>query len=132
MIEELKNKLSKVLTQVKEEESEDFIRGYRWALGVVKLSISDWKIKNAVSLNLSYENKRLNSELNKAKQNLKVKDIEIERLNKLLNSYCEDSGITNKQFNRLTKYLSGVMVKDAKVLKKELMAVAYNNWAINK
>jgi len=131
MIHELKSKLSKVLTQVENEESEEFVKGYKWALGVVRLFISEQESKNSVSLNLGYENKKLTNELYKAKYELKNKEEEISRLKTLLNNYNEDSGITNKQFNRLTKYLSNVLVRDRKSLKEELIAVAYNNW-INK
>ena len=131
MIHELKSKLSKVLTQVENEESEDFVKGYKWALGVVKLFIGEQESKNSVSLNLGYENKRLTNQLYKAKYELKSKEEEISRLKVLLNNYNEDSGITNKQFNRLTKYLSNVLVRDRRSLKEELIAVAYNNW-VNK
>jgi len=120
-----------VLTQVENEESEDFVKGYKWALGVVKLFIGEQESKNSVSLNLGYENKRLTNQLYKAKYELKSKEEEISRLKVLLNNYNEDSGITNKQFNRLTKYLSNVLVRDRRSLKEELIAVAYNNW-VNK
>ena len=126
LLEELKTKLSKVLGRVQEEESEEFIKGYKWALGVVKLFLSD-KEKNSVSYNLAIENKKLSEQIYKLSLENKRLQEENDVLNRTIVSYKEEGGLTNKQINRLTNYFSNILVKNRNAMKKEITMVAYNS-----
>lgn len=126
LLEELKTKLSKVLGRVQEEESEEFVKGYKWALGVVKLFLRD-KEKSSVSYNLAIENKKLSEQIYKLSlENKSLKEV-VSVLDKTIANYKEEDGLTNKQFNRLTNYFSNILNRNRDTMKKELITVAYNS-----